>query len=176
MLTLAMKSVAALAAAAGLAYTAAEDAPLGSPYDESALKVLTEAQIADHASLVFARADFDQDGKMNADEFAALSIVTAELALLNGFIVIENADDPGTVALGETTPQALSPAEHVRIEAVARNVFYHHAGEDGELSEDEFIASERAKFAAADLNNNGALRRGELRIFAQRQANLSVGA
>ena len=176
MISVAMKTAAAVIAAAGLAYTSAEDRLSGPAYaDDDRLRALTEEVLANHASAVFERSDRDQDGVLNADEYAALSIVSAELARLNGFVVIEGVGGPATVMLAAAAPAALSPAEHVRVDAVARSAFYAHAGDDGRMSEEEYARSQRAVFDIADFNRNGVLQRGELEAFAQKQALLSTG-
>ncbi len=177
MISVAMKIAAAAVAAAGLAYTSAETALSGAAYgDEDRLTALTEAALVEHAAAVFQRADRDQSGALDNDEYAALSIVSAELARLNGFVVIESADGFGTLALSGSTPSALSQIEHVRVDAVARSTFYQHAGDDGLMSEQEYADAQRAVFDVADFNRNGVLKRGELKAFAHRQALLSAGA
>ena len=174
MMSVALKSVAALAAAAGLAYKAADETALAPAYGDS-VRTLSADAVATHAALVFQRADRDQDGALDADEYASLSVVSAELARLNGFVVIEGEEGPATVAIASGAPSALSHAEYIRIDAVARSAFYLHAGDDGRLSEEEFANGQRAVFDAADFNRNGVLRRGELEAFAQRQALLTAG-
>ncbi len=177
MISVAMKTAAAVIAAAGLAYTSAEETLSGAAYgDNDRLTSLTEGALAEHAATVFQRADRDQNGALNSDEYAALSIVSAELARLNGFVVIEGADGPGTLALSGFTPSALSPTEHVRVDAVARSTFYLHAGDDGLMSENEYTNAQRAIFDVVDFNRNGVLKRGELKAFAHRQALVSAGA
>ncbi len=176
MISVAMKTAAAVLAAAGLAYTSADEALSGPAYgDEDQLRALTEQALADHASAVFQRADRDQDAVLNADEYATLSIVSAELARLNGFVVIEGVEGPATLTLAGNAPSALSSAEHVRVDAVARSTFYAHAGDDGRMNEEEYARAQRALFEVADFNRNGVLQRGELEVFAQKQALLSPG-
>ncbi len=174
MFSVALKTAAAMLAAAGLAYTSADD-KLSAAYGDDHVASLSEDQLADHAAAVFNRADRDQNGALDSDEYASLSIVSAELARLNGFVVIETANGPATVALAGMTPAALSPAEHVRVDAVARSTFYLHAGDDGLMSEDEYTSAQRSIFEVADFNRNGVLKRGELQAFANRQALVSTG-
>lgn len=174
MMSIIFKSTAAILAAAGLAVSAGEDALSGPAYSDS-LAELTEESFASHAAVVFQRTDRNQDGYLQVDEFAAFSIVSAELARLNGFVVIEDENGPATLEIAGYSPSALSRSEHIRIDAVARNTFFLHAGDDGVMSEDEFTDAQRASFDAADFNRNGVLRRGELEAFAYRQAHMSVG-
>lgn len=175
MMSVALKSAAALFAAAGLAATSVDDFTGAPAYGDGHVKALTEDAVAAHASTIFHRADRDQNGFLDADEYASLSIVAAELARLNGFVVIESDDGPATLTLASTGPAALSRAEHIRIDAVARSAFYTSAGEDGRMSESEYLSAQRASFDAADFNANGVLRRGELEAFAQRQALATMG-
>lgn len=170
-----LKSIAAIAAVAGLAATSAEDLIKG-PYDDGAIAKLTQAELSAHAQRVFARADIDGDEALSSDEYAALSIVTAELAHLNGFIVIEKEDGVATAPLPGSMHAALTNFEQARIEAVSRNAFYAFAGEDGRMSAGEFAAAQGAMFEAADFNHNGTLARQELGVFAQRQAHMSIEA
>lgn len=176
MISIAMKTAAAVIAAAGLAYTSADDAALGAAYgDDGALKSLTEEVLARHAQTVFARADRDGNGALDNNEYAALSIVSAELARLNGFVVIESENGPATLAISGAPSSALSKADHVRIDAVARSTFYIHAGKDGRMDENEYANAQRAMFDGADFNGNGVLKRGELAVFARRQASMTAG-
>lgn len=170
--SVAVKTAAAIAAVAGLAF-AAVDGP--DAYGDARLRSLTEADVAGHAARVFARADMDQSGALDADEYTALSVITAELARLNGFIVIEREDAPGVIELSAAEPAALPEAEQIRIAAVSRNAFYVFAGLDGEMTREEFAAAQGSLFASADLNGNGKLARRELALFAQRQANFTSG-
>lgn len=171
-----LKSAAAIVAVAGLAFASADDLTLGAAYSDDALSSLTQAELADHALRVFERADRNGDQTLDVDEYTALSVVTAELAQLNGFLVIETGAEPGLIALPVARPAALSRSEHIRINAVAQHAFYAYAGGDGRIDTDEFVSAQTALFNAADLNGNGTLKRRELGVFAQRQASLTIGA
>jgi len=175
MMSVLFKSALAVAAAAGLAYTSADDLT-GSPYDDGEVKSLNQAALEDHAAALFQRADRNQDSVLDADEYATLAIVSAELSRLNGFVVIEGEQGPATLKLASARPASLGAAEHARIGAVSRAMFYAGAGDDAKMSEAEFIASQRAIFDAADFNGNGVLHRGELAVFAGRQAMTLTGA
>ncbi len=169
-----LKSAAAIAAVAGLAYASVGTMETG-PYDGAALTTLSQAEIANHAQLVFARADLDRNQALDVDEYTALAVVTAELSRLNGFVVVEKGETVGTIELADAGPAALPRSEHIRIAAVAQNAFYAFAGADGRMSAEEFAAAQGAVFDAADLNRNGKLGRRELSIFAQRQAGMTTG-
>ncbi len=136
---------------------------------------LTAAEASVHANKVFDRADLDKSGAMSADEFTALSIVTAELAHLNGYVVIETEGLERTIDLPIEAPAALSYGERARIEAVARNAFYAAAGGDRKLTKAEFAKAQSLAFDEADRNRNGALAKRELSNFAAGQAKLSPG-
>lgn len=174
MIPVLLKSAAAVAAVAGLAFAAVETDDAA--YDGAALTSLSEADIADHAGQVFSRADIDKNAALDVDEYTALSVVTAELARLNGFVAVEKGNDVRVIELPSAETASLSRSEHIRIAAVAQNVFYGFAGEDGRMSADEFANAQGALFKAADLNRNGKLGRRELSIFAQRQASMTIGA
>lgn len=175
MLSFALKSAAAIAAVAGLALTSPNSESLLN-VSEGAIATLTEQDIIAYAQRVFARADLNQDLALDIDEYAALSVITAELAQLNGFIRIEtNDDEPGFIQLPLTRPASLSAAEHARIAALAGRVFYAAAGADARMSADEFQMAQLNLFRSADTDRNGALKKKELAVFAARQANLTTG-
>ena len=137
MTPLTLSSLTAAIAAAGFAMAAVND-DADYPYGDAPLTSLSYDEAGAHAERVFERSDRDGDGTLNVDEFAALSIVTAELAHLNGFIVIEHEDGVKTVPLSAAGEGALSASEHVRINAVARHVFYNFAGPDRALDAEEY--------------------------------------
>ncbi|WP_375202828.1 hypothetical protein [Hyphococcus sp.] len=163
---------AVTAAFATVAVAAASYAGLkpGGAYDDGALTALSRSEAAAHAQAVFARADRNGDDVLDVNEFAAMTVVTAELANLNGFISVEDGESVKTVALPISAPLALGDAEQTRIDAVARHTFYAFAGEDGKMQQGEYLGLQNAIFASSDLNANGALTSAELSLFAQRQA------
>ncbi|WP_411820215.1 hypothetical protein ABFZ85_01890 [Hyphococcus formosus] len=165
-----MNSVVATLAAAGVAVTSLVGINPGPAYDNDELTKLSKTEASIHADQVFFRADQDGDNALSVDEFAALNIVTAELANLNGFVVVEKTNSYETISLPDRTSAALSPAEHARIDAVSRHTFYAFAGEDGKMQQGEYKGLQEAIFLSSDLNANGALTRAELALFAQRQA------
>lgn len=170
----ALSSLTAAIAAAGFAFAAADNsAP--EAYQDGPLTRLSQVEAADHAGRVFDRADRDGDAALNVDEFAALAIVTAELAHLNGFIAVEFEDEVKTIALPASQPSALPRSERARIDAVARHAFYGFAGDDGLLDRDEYIRMQSAVFEASDLNASGDLNKRELAVYARRQAYVSTG-
>ena len=164
-----VKTAAAIAAVAGLAVST--DIDENDAYAGTNISVLPATAITDHAATLFARADADADGVLNADEFTALSIVTAELARLNGFIVVETPEEPATIFVGPAA-RSMTQAEYARVAAVARNKFYVFSNGDGAMSIDEFANLQKADFEAADLNNNNRLGKRELALYGQRQAKL----
>lgn len=148
------------------------------PYANREAAKLSKDDAAIHARLEFARADRDGDDALSVDEYAALTLITAELAHLNGFIAVERGDAAGevmTISLPAASAAALSRGEQARIDAVARNRFYGAAGDDAALDEHEFVALQKSVFDSADSNRNGALHKNELQIFASRRANLRAG-
>ncbi|MEM9616437.1 MAG: hypothetical protein AAF936_00615 [Pseudomonadota bacterium] len=175
MTTMITSTLAAFAAVAGLAMTSVEELKTASPYDDSTVSKLTRADVETHAALVFTRADRDGDLALNADEFTALTVVTAELAHLNGFIVIEAEDQIATTPAVGISGAALSSSEQTRIEAVARGRFYMFSGADGIMDAGEFANAQSTVFEAADFNNNGVLAKRELSAFAQHHAHVTTG-
>ena len=174
MTTMILNSIAAIGAALGLAVSSVSP-DAGDAYGDKPLKRLSESEAASHALHVFMRADRNLDQALDVDEFAALSIVTAELAHLNGFIAIDNGGAVRTISLPVIAPAALSASDHTRIDAIARHTFYGFAGEDARLDGEEYVALQSAVFRQADLNGNGSLAKNELSVFAQRQAQLTAG-
>jgi len=175
MASLIINFAAGVAAVAGLALSSIDGAVSQNAYDGDAVAKLTRADIEAHAAHVFARADRDGNASLNADEYTALTIVTAELAHLNGFIVIENDSDYAVAPAPGVTGAALSSSEQARIEAVARGRFYMFAGNDGVMDANEFKRAQNMIFEAADFNNNGVLARRELSAFAHHHANVTTG-
>ncbi len=165
-------TAAAAAALVVVASLVGVEAP-GPAYGDGALEKLTREEAAAYSRSVFQRADIDHDGALDVDEYAALAVVKAELAHLNGFIAVERNGALETVALPINAPAALGDSEQTRIDAVARHTFYAFAGSDGKMQQGEYLGLEDAIFASSDLNSNGALTRAELPLFAQRQAHLS---
>lgn len=170
-----LNSLAAAGAAIGIAFSSLTGADSADAYGQQPLSGLSETEAASHALHVFMRADRNLDQKLDVDEFAAVSIVTAELAHLNGFIAIDNGGAVRTIALPVVAPAALSAADHTRIDAVARHTFYAFSGDDSRLDADEYVTLQAAVFDQADINGNGKLAKKELGIFAQRQAQLTAG-
>lgn len=141
----------------------------------AAIETLSQPEASAHAAATFARADVDRSGALDANEYAALAIVTAELARLNGFIALEIGDGQEVVPLPIEAPMALAGVERTRVDAVARTEFYAVAGDDGLMDLTEYAGEQAERFKAADGNRNGALARTELVSFAARSAMLSRG-
>ena len=169
-------TITAAAATALVAAASLVGIKAGPAYEDGALRSLTQPEASIFAEGVFHRADRDDDGALNVDEFAALTIVTAELANLNGFIAVEKDGALETIALPVKAPAALGDSEQTRIDAVARHMFYAFAGSDGKMQQGEYLGLQDAIFASADLNANGSLTSTELSLFAQRQAFISPEA
>jgi hypothetical protein len=168
--------IAAFAAPAisliAIGVSAASSLGLGLPYGEPSEK-LEAASAATSAEATFARADIDKSGALDANEYSALAVVTAELARLNGFVAIETGGEPQIVLLPIEAPGALTGGERARVDAVARTNFYAIAGEDSLISRDEYLGDQAARFIEADRNGNGALAKTELVAYAAREALIS---
>lgn len=173
--TLIINSLAAIAAAAGVA-AASFTGTFEQAYGDENLQRLTRAELSQNAWAEFSRADQNRDHVLDADEFAALSIVKAELAHLNGFVSVVIDDKVHKIDLPIAAPASLAQGERTRIEAVARHTFYAFAGTDGEIAADDYIAMQEAMFAIADVNRNKTLAKKELTYYGARQAYLLTGA
>lgn len=137
---------------------------------------LSSQQARAHATAVFARADLDRSGDLDADEYSALAVVSAGLARLNGYVAILGVDEALVAPLPAPAPRSLSAAERTRIEAVARADFYAASGADARMSAAEYGAEQDARFAAADRNRNGRLAKGELASFGAAAAAITGAA
>lgn len=128
---------------------------------------------ARHAAAAFSRADLNNDGALDADEFSMLAIVTAELSRLNGFVAVDFNGGVRTVATPKGDP-SLSKAERARIEARAARAFGATAGEDQRLSGDEFVTAQLETFMARDADRNGLLTDDELAAYALAQSHAAT--
>jgi hypothetical protein len=166
-------NIAALFAVPALAIAAfgAGSSPIGAGAGESASLAASDLEI--HASLLFARADLDRSHTLDADEYAALSLVTAELARLNGRVPLLRMNDTRNIPVPSHTPASFKWSERTSIEAMARREFYAAAGDDAAMSASEFVADENARFAEADRNGDGRLARNELLAFGAALASVS---
>ena len=154
--------IGVIAAGAAIAATGGDDAEAYAA-DTVALDV---AQASISAGALFDRADLNQDGALDQDEYAALSIVRAELARLNGFVWFE-ADGVSVAApVAEANASPLSIAERIRIETVSSFAYHTAAGADDVLDRNDFIAHELERFQAADTNDDGVLVDAELTKIA----------
>lgn len=133
-------------------------------------ETFSEDAAAAHAHSMFQRADLDGSGRLEADEYVALTLVTAELARLNGFVPLGDGAGSAIAQLPSAPPSSLSGAERARVEAVARSEFYAAAGADGVLDAAEYHRKEAARFRSADRNRNGALAGKELVSYAAQAA------
>lgn len=157
---LAAPAIAIAAIGAALASGAAERAAYG-----GLAARLSVAELRAHADAIFDCADLDKSGALDASEYAALALVTAELSRLNGFVALHVGAESRVVPLPRQQFE-VTRAERVRIEAVARRAFYSAAGDDSALERFEFAGMLAERFAALDANRDGSLARRELSAFA----------
>ncbi len=162
----ALAASAAALVAVGVALAAADRPAYGEPVAR-----LSAADAREHADAIFACADQNRSETLDADEYAALAVVLAELSRLNGFVVLRSEIEDRIVPLPFQTPE-LTRSERTRIEAVARRDFYAAAGGDSQLSQAEYAEEQADRFADADRNRNGVLAAGELVAFAAHTASL----
>ena len=175
MARIALKSAAAgiLTAGAAAAALAIGAAGAQTPDEDATLTRLEAADYAAHAGKLFQRADIDKNGVLDAREYHALAIVTAELSRLNRAVMVDVEDSPQMITLDYDGPASLSQGERARIDAVSARAFFNAAGADNLMSADEFVALELERFADADRNDNGVLTRSELTRLAARNAHLA---
>ncbi len=132
---------------------------------------------AEHnAAYLFQRADINDDGALDADEYASLAIVTAELSRLNGFVAVETEGGLVTAALPADYDAGLSRTARAEISALSRQEFYRAVGDDDLLDAAEFLDLENARFERADRNGDQKLTRNELVAFAADTARLKRNA
>lgn len=161
----------ALALAAVGVSAAFASADSGAAYGSTLTRLSAEAARA-NAEETFARADLDKSGALDAREYAALALVTAELSRLNGYVAYDMQGGVQTVALPVKSPEALTGGERARVLAVAYSNFYAAAGDDGQMSRDEFSGETSKRFKEADRNRNGVLARSELVTYAAKEASV----
>ena len=166
---------ATFAASSAFAHGAGADATTDASADKGTLTRLEAAQYAEHASALFTQADINQDGLIDAREYRALAIVTAELSRLSRSVTLLVGGEARGVAISYDGPASLSRAERARIDAVSARAFFLAAGADNAISADEFVAFEMERFASADRNGNGVLQRKELTQLAAGNAGLPRG-
>lgn len=157
---------AAVAAGAGM-FSEKEAAPA---YGVAAAS-LEATSAARHAARAFEKADLNNDGELDEDEYSLAALVTAELALLNGFYAIDAGDGVETVAIA-TARRALNDAEKVELLSSAVREFAAVAGDDERLDQSEYVNAQLEVFLANDTDRNAVLAAGELIAFGARQARL----
>lgn len=162
---------ATLAAGASLVNSASVEP--AQAYGTQASRIEAQAA-ADHAAYLFNRADLNNDGALDEDEYSVLAIVTAELARLNGFVAVDVAGGVKTVALPHAGRRTLSEADKSRIVSRSLREFSVIAGDDLRLAADEFASAQLEQFFASDVDRNGVLAGGELTAFAQAQSKLAA--
>ena len=166
--------VAALALAAGVTAAAASGEVFAPAYGE-ATTVFGAGAAQIHAANAFVAADANRSGDLDADEFASMRLIAAELAQLNGFVAVSAGDRVERVLLPIAAPASMSAGERARVIALAYREFYHEAGPDGRLGRREFLAHNARLFARFDHDRDGVLQRQELTRFAAEAASVLSG-
>lgn len=121
--------------------------------------------IAVDAFRSFHEIDINDDGMIDVDEYAAQAIVYAELARFNRYVTIET-EETTIIPLPRNTPDSVTLAERTRIETISRREYYVYAGDDGEMSPRDWIASRQAEADHYDTNEDGIVEAGELQRLA----------
>ncbi|MEZ5922465.1 MAG: hypothetical protein R3C60_14100 [Parvularculaceae bacterium] len=164
---------AAIAAGAGLWKEATPES--GSAYGAT-ITQLDASMVAEDAALRFERADFDNSGALDADEYATQALVTAELARVNHFAPMRIGMSVGKVALPASVPANVDAKEREAILRSASIVFQTIASDDRKISRQEFVGAALEQMLASDMDRNGALTGSELSTFAMRQAKAGIAA
>ncbi|MEL7015017.1 MAG: hypothetical protein AAFY32_01205 [Pseudomonadota bacterium] len=176
MIALTASAVAFSGAFAGIS---AEGAKTRSAHNSNEIvHVMGSTDYLTHSEDIFERSDLDGSGYLDVDEFAGLQVVKRELAHLNGFIRVTIAGEQKILLLKDkrntTTIQIQSPEDRVRIDAVARQVFYGQAGDDQRMVADEYLALSRDIFDSADRNGDGFVAGAEVRALGVRDAAITL--
>lgn len=160
------------AATAGASLVASADVDRAPAYGAAA-SALEAGASARHAAAVFERADLNNDGDLDADEYEVLVVVTAELSRLNGFVTVDADGGVRTVGAPRGNP-SLSVADRARLKERAAGEFAAIAGDDQRLGADEFVTAELERFLASDADRNGVLTGAELSAYALGKARATV--
>ena len=167
---IAFSGIAAAIAAGASLVTSAVVEP-GPAYGAQATKLEIDAA-GRQAARIFDRADMNKDGALDSDEYSILTVVSAELAQLNGFVAIDAGRGVETIPVANFGGGDLSSREKARIRERAAREFRVIAGDDERLAEDEFIGAQLEQFLSSDKNRDGILAGGELATFAFTQSKL----
>jgi len=139
------------------------------------LTEISQDQYRDHSLTLFERADMDSSGSLDSDEYAALIIVQAELARLNGFVPLYLGDAVHAVSFGEVDErEPMTRGERTRIEMMARAQFHAGAGLDSALGQAEYSKIAMDVFLAADTDGDDVLNRTEMKALAGYEASLGL--
>jgi hypothetical protein len=134
---------------------------------------LEAAAAATEAARLFGKADLNNNGYLDRDEYEILGVVTAELAQINGFIAIDAGQGVETVAVSRKGKRFLSDDDKARIEERALREFEMFAGDDERLAADEFVTAQLEQFLAIDTDRNGVLAGAELKSYAYARSRLA---
>lgn len=143
---------------------------LNDAFGSHAASVSTD-DILVNADRAFVRADMDENGTLNIDEFAAQAVIDAQLARFNGLVAIDTAETVH-INLPMNSPQPLTSGERARIDTVARSQFHVFTTEGEEMNADEYARFQMARFAVADGNQDQKLSGDELVMFAMDMAQM----
>ncbi|RFB05162.1 hypothetical protein [Parvularcula marina] len=119
----------------------------------------------------FYRIDINDDDKIDIEEFAAQTLVHAELARFNGYVTLET-DEITYIPLSNRPQYELSLSERTRITTLARREFYEYAGDDGEMSFYEWTSYKLADVRQHDRDRDSRIEGDELTDYARQVARL----
>ena len=123
---------------------------------------ITADDFHDYSATEFLQADRDDSGGLSADEFAAMELVKAELANLNGFVRL--GENEGLPIASDTNGRA--GVDRNEIIANARSNFESAALAGMEISMGQFQDLRDGQFRAADLSHDGKIEKDEILRFS----------
>ncbi|MEM0929805.1 MAG: hypothetical protein AAGI89_11000 [Pseudomonadota bacterium] len=138
------------------------------PFGKEATQ-LTEAQLVAHASTVFARVDQDRDGWLDAEEFAAERMISAQLARLSRRVPIDG-DETVHLIVPKEVPSSMERGERLTLTNIARNEHAARSAGAPGLDEAAFASILIEEFLNADRDFDGILQAEELMVFARLMA------
>ncbi|MEM7741503.1 MAG: hypothetical protein AAF225_11970 [Pseudomonadota bacterium] len=131
--------------------------------------VLTEHQLIIHAATVFERVDQDRDGWLDAEEFTAERLISAQLARLSRRVPID-AEETVHLLVPNEVPNSLELGERQSLASIARHEHAARSVDAPGLSQKAFADLFIEEFLQADHNFNGVLEADELVVFARLMA------
>lgn len=160
-------------AAAGIAAItgASHDATAGPAAYGAERRSLDVNTVLEDANLLFSRADLNNDGFVDPDEYAIFAIVNAEISALNGFVTFDRGTRAPVVKI---EADDTAPTDRKVIIETALSEYGAMSSTNRKLTRDEFAQARLEKFVACDIDRDGVLTGNELDRFALNAAGVRV--